>query len=182
MIRLLIVCFLCSTIASVAQEATLKEVPSKYLKNLYQLNDSVYRSEQPSKKGFKELESQLGLKTVLNLRRLKDDNRKAKDTQLKLEHLRLKSAEITEEDIIQALQIIQQAEKPVLIHCWHGSDRTGVVAAAYRMVFEGWSKKDAIAELRLPELGYHEKWYPNLLDLLSDLDVADIRVKIGLKE
>jgi len=182
MFRFLICCFLFSSLVGFAQEVTLKEVPSKYLKNLYQLNDSVYRSEQPSKKGFKELESEYGLKTVLNLRRLKDDNRKAKDTQLTLEHLRLKSAEITEEDIIQALQIIQQAEKPVLIHCWHGSDRTGVVSAAYRIVFEGWSKEDAIAELRRPELGYHEKWYPNLLDLLRDLDVVAIKQKIGLTE
>ena len=158
---------------------TIGKVDLKTFKNLYRLNDSIYRSEQPSKKGFKHLEAE-GVVTILNLRRLKDDNRKAKDTDLVLEHIRLKSKEIDEDDIINALSVIKEAEKPILIHCWHGSDRTGVISAAYRIVFENWTKADAIAELRLPELGYHEKWYPNLLKLLEELDVEKLRKELGI--
>ncbi|TPN88912.1 dual specificity protein phosphatase family protein [Aquimarina algicola] len=136
-------------------------------------------SEQPSKKEFYRLED-FGIKTILNFRRLKDDAKKAKGTQLQLEHLPLKAAEINEKDIITGLQIINTAQKPILIHCWHGSDRTGVMTAAYRIVFENWSKEDAIKEFRRPEFGYHEKWYPNLVDLLNDLDVTKIRDELGL--
>lgn len=172
----LVIALLC-TISIMAQQASLENVESKYFKNLYQLNDSIYRSEQPSRKGFQELE-QKGFKTILNLRRLKDDNRKARDTQLILEHIRLKSAEIDEQDIIDVLRTIKKAKKPLLIHCWHGSDRTGVMSAAYRIVFEGWSKEAAIKELRIPELGYHEKWYPHLVGLLESLDVEKIKKEL----
>lgn len=162
-----------------SQSNTAEKVPLKTFKNLYKLNDSIYRSEQPSRKGFALLEKK-GITTILNLRRLKDDNRKAKKTNLHLEHIRLKSKAIDEEDIFNALKVIKTADKPILIHCWHGSDRTGVVSAAYRIVFEGWTKADAIAELRQPEFGYHEKWYPNLIELLNNLDVQDIRKRLGI--
>lgn len=37
---------------------------------------------------------------------------------------------------------------PVLIHCKAGLHRTGVMAAIYRMEYDGWSKEDALRELR----------------------------------
>lgn len=39
------------------------------------------------------------------------------------------------------------AEKPVLLHCHGGADRTGLVIAAYRVMEEGWSVDDAKAEM-----------------------------------
>ena len=165
---------------SVAQTiAKAEKVNSKYFKNLYKINDSLYRSEQPSKKGFKELEA-AGVKTIVNLRRLKDDNQKAKNTNLKLEHIRLTTKKITEEDIIKVLKTIHKSKKPVLVHCWHGSDRTGITTAAYRIVFENWTKEQAIAEYRRPEFGYHEKWHPNLLDILNNLDVERLKAELGI--
>ncbi len=160
-------------------QAVSKDTSPKTFKRFFQLNDSVYRSEQPNKKEFKTLEA-YGVKTVLNLRRLKADDKKAKHTELHLEKLSLKSAEMTEKHIIEALRILKDAEKPVLIHCWHGSDRTGIISAAYRIVVENWSKDKAIAEFRKPVFGYHENWYPNLIALLEQLNVAEIRQTLGL--
>ena len=37
---------------------------------------------------------------------------------------------------------------PVLVHCKAGLHRTGVLVALYRMEYEGWSKEDALQELR----------------------------------
>ncbi len=167
-------CFCC-----LAQNTKLEKIQSTQFKRLHRLNDSVYRSEQPSKKGFKELEA-LGIKTSINFRRNKDDVKKAKGTALELIHMPLKTAELTERDIVNALRAIKDAKKPVLVHCWHGSDRTGAIMAAYRVVFENWSKEDAISELRKPELGYHEKWYPNVIDLISNLDKKQIVKELGL--
>ncbi|MEL6811112.1 MAG: dual specificity protein phosphatase family protein [Bacteroidota bacterium] len=176
--KILILCsWVCFPI--MAQQTQIKQVQLDGLKRMYQLNDSVFRSEQPNKKEFIALES-FGVKTVLNLRKLRDDKRKARDTGLTLEHLRLKSKKIDQEDIISALRIIKNASKPVLIHCWHGSDRTGVITAAYRIVFENWTKAEAIAEFRRPEFGYHENWYPNLIDVLQNLNVDSIKKELAL--
>ncbi|WP_405604904.1 dual specificity protein phosphatase family protein [Polaribacter sp. Asnod1-A03] len=160
-----------------AQGTDYEKVPSKYFKNLYKMNDVLYRAEQPSKKGFKELES-MGIKTILNLRRLRNDNKKAKGTDLKLEYISTKTKKMDEKTIIQSLKIIKEAKQPVLVHCWHGSDRTGTVIAAYRIVIENWSKEDAIAEFKYRPFGYHQKMYPNLLVLLQNLDVDYIRKQL----
>lgn len=122
----------------------------------------------------------LGINTSITFRRNKDDLKKARGTGLKLVHIPLKTSELTEDDLIKALRAIKVAKKPVLVHCWHGSDRTGAIMAAYRVVFENWSKKDAISELRRPELGYHENWYPNVIDLISDLNERQIAKDLGL--
>lgn len=33
------------------------------------------------------------------------------------------------------------------MHCKHGSDRTGLMSAMYRVVVENWSKEDALKEM-----------------------------------
>lgn len=163
-----------------SQEQDFQKIESKHFRNLYQINDSFYRSEQPSKRGFKELE-ELGVKTVINFRRKKDDTRKAKGRQFQLERIPLKASELQESDILEVLRLIHEAEKPVLIHCWRGSDRTGVMSAAYRVVFDNWSKERAIEEFRYPKFDYHEKWYPNLVDIIMNLDTENIRKELGIK-
>ena len=77
--------------------------------------------------------------------------------------------------------MIKSAKKPVLLHCWHGSARTGAISAAYRIVFEDWDKKEAIKELRTEDFGYHENWYPNVVTLMENLDVASLKKELGLK-
>jgi len=160
-----------------AQEVRLQKVATNHFKNLYKLNDALYRSEQPNKKGFKEIEL-IGVKTILNLRRLRDNTKKAKDFNFNLVHYPIKTKALNEEDIYNALRIIKNAEQPVLVHCWHGSDRTGTIIAAYRMVIENWSKEDAIHEFQLDHLGYHYKMYPNLLVLLNTLDVEKMKNRL----
>ena len=156
-----------------------KEIKSNHFRNLYQINESIYRSEQPSRKGFKELEK-LGIKSVISFRRAKDDSKKAKGLSIQLEHIPLRSKDLTEHDIIKVLSVMKDAPKPLVIHCFHGSDRTGVIAAAYRVVFEDWTKERAIKEMRYPPFGYHEKWYPFLVDYIKYLDVESIRKELGL--
>jgi len=162
-----------------AQDAIYTEIESKYFNNFHSVNDSIYRSEQPSKMAFKALEA-AGIKTILNLRRLRNDTKKAKGTNLQLEHIPLATKSITEDDVIEVLQLIQNAEKPLLIHCWHGSDRTGVMIAANRIVVENWTKEDAIKEFKNAEFGYHEKKYPNLIELLENLNVKNLRKQLNI--
>lgn len=179
-ISLLSIIYLFNFGICLAQDLDSLQFNSRHFKNLFQINDSIYRSEQPSKKAFKELES-YGFKTIVNLRRLQTDRKKARETKLNLIDIPLKSKTITEADILIVLKTINNSEKPLLIHCWHGSDRTGVVAAAFRVIFEDWSKEKAIAEFRKKEFGYHERWYPNLIGILENMDVEVIRQELRLK-
>ena len=175
--KIIPICYLLTTGIVKGQELESLRFGSSHFDNLYSISDSLYRSEQPSKKAFKELEN-YGFKTIINFRRLRNDNRKARDTDLNLVHLPMRTAKLTETEIIEALMAINNAEKPVLVHCWHGSDRTGIVVAAYRIVFENWTKEAAISEFRNSDFGYHENWYPNLIDILENLNTEDIRQQL----
>jgi protein tyrosine/serine phosphatase len=177
--KLLIALMLCVGMVNTIypQQGSLEKIDSKHFKNLYKVDNDLYRSEQPSKKGFQEIES-LGVKTILNFRRLWDNTKKAKNFNFNLVNLPLKAKLLNEDDIVKALSIIQNSEKPVLVHCWHGSDRTGAIVAAYRILFDNWSKENAIAEFRIKDLGYHYKMYPNLEVLLQNLDVEKIKIEL----
>ena len=171
-------CFvLCSTHLQ-AQALPFKQIEASNFHNLYKLNPNLYRSEQPSKKGMQDLQA-MGIKSVVNLRRKHTDENKLKDLDLDLYNLPLKAGTLDVDDIFKALQTIQEAEKPVLVHCWHGSDRTGAVVAASRMVFEDWSKEQAIAEFTDSRFGYHKKMYPNLIPLLESLDIDLLKEKLA---
>ena len=149
------------------------------LKNFHKVDDKLYRSEQPDDDDFKIIEK-LGIKEVLNLRNLHSDDDEAKDTKLTLHHLRMNAGDVTEEELTRALAIIKAAKGPVLVHCWHGSDRTGVVVAGYRVIIQNWSKDKALDEMKNGGFGYHHSMYPNLIRLIQKLDVKARREKLGI--
>ena len=149
-------------------------VASKHLKNFYKLDDKVYRSAQPSEKGFGELE-QLGIRSVLSFRDYHSD--KAEGTDLRLFRVKMEAGDITDEKVIEALRIIKQADGPILIHCWHGSDRTGLISAMYRIVFQGWTKDAAIDELMNGGYGYHSL-YKNIPEYLRKVDVEKVKKEV----
>lgn len=51
---------------------------------------------------------------------------------------------LTELALIVAM--IQTSPKPLLVHCQHGEDRTGLVIAAWRVAACGWTKARAMEE------------------------------------
>jgi protein tyrosine/serine phosphatase len=117
-----------------AQWAT-KSIDSK-LENFYGLDNKVYRSEQPNSESFPQIE-RFGIREILNLRQYYTDSDEAKKTKLVLHHIRIDTGKISYAQILNALKIIKESKGPILIHCWHGSDRTGVVvSASYRIVFQ----------------------------------------------
>ncbi|MFC0180673.1 tyrosine-protein phosphatase [Thorsellia kenyensis] len=142
--------------------------------NFHPVAPGIFRSAQPDELMMNNLTS-IGFKSVLNLRQWHDDTDETKNTYLELGRVPMDAANITDEKIIEALKFIKNANKPVLIHCWHGSDRTGVVVAMYRLVFEGVSKEEVIKELKIPEYGYHKIIYANIERYLDEVDVEQIK-------
>ena len=143
------------------------------LKNIYLVDKGIYRSEQPESEDLGTIKS-LGIKEILNLREFHSDDDIA-DERLVLHRIKMRTGNITEQQIIESLRIIKNRQGPILIHCWHGSDRTGVIIAAYRVMFNHWSKSDALDEMVNGGYGYHAAFYPELTGLVENMDVEKIK-------
>jgi protein tyrosine/serine phosphatase len=142
--------------------------------NLFQVSPDLYRSEQPDRSGIADLKS-LGIKTFMNLREYHSDGAYFEQAGFALLRHAMAAGSVSADDLVIVLRQIREAPKPVLVHCWHGSDRTGFIVAGYRLVFQGWSKADAIDELRRGGFGYHERTYPNVKKTIETLDVEAIK-------
>ncbi len=155
-------------------------VISESLENWYKVDDKVFRSSQPNSEGMSQLQH-IGITEVLNLRYFHSDDDEAKGTDLKLHRLKTEAGELSEQEIIQALKIITGAKGKILVHCWHGSDRTGAVIASYRVIVQGWSKDDAIDEMINGGYGFHSM-YDNIAQLIKSLDVLKMRKQLDIKK
>ena len=147
--------------------------------NLYQITALIYRSAQPSAKGMQSLEA-MGIDTVLNLRSFHRDDALLQDTRLHAIRIPLHAWDVDEDEedkLIAALQLLNNTKTPILVHCQHGSDRTGTIIALYRMVIQNWSKEQAIAEMIQPKFGFHGVW-KNIIRYLNRVDVVSMREKV----
>ncbi|MDT6920179.1 phosphatase domain-containing protein [Pseudomonas atacamensis] len=115
--------------------------------NLFRMSPTLYRSALPSVSAVPLL-NDLHVVTVINF--LPDaDSDWLSASGIKQVQLPYRTNHVDDSDVLKALRAIQSAEAdgPVLMHCKHGSDRTGLMAAMYRVVVQGWSKEQALKEM-----------------------------------
>ena len=159
-----------------AQPVELRGVP-----NLFKVHDSLYRSAQPTAEGMSNLKN-IGIVTVINLRSFHSDRVEIGDTGLAYEHIYMKAWHPERKEAVRFLQIVTDPKRaPVLVHCQHGADRTGIMTAFYRIAVQRWSKEEAIREMTTGNFGFNEVW-TNLPDWIRELDVESIRVEAGIKD
>jgi protein tyrosine/serine phosphatase len=179
-LTLLLVLFSVSTLYAATPQPRpdtwAQPVETANLKNFYKLDEHVYRSAQPDEAGFAYLKT-LGITNILNLRDYHNDDPGPKKPGLNLYRVPMDAGKIKTADVVAALRFIKQSEGPVLIHCWHGSDRTGMISALYRIVFQNWSKEDALDELMHGGYGYHAL-YKNIPEFIKQADINDIKRKV----
>lgn len=147
--------------------------------DLHRVTPALYRCAQPDATGFANL-AKLGVQSVINLRRSVDDAPLAAGTGLTLVHIKIKTRHIRENQsaqIIAALRALVAAKPPVVVHCTHGADRTGLIIALWRMLYQGWSREDATAELVNGGFGFHAVWQ-NIPHYLATVDLVWLRAKV----
>ncbi|ROV56549.1 phosphatase domain-containing putative toxin [Neisseria chenwenguii] len=151
--------------------------PVKRDANLYRIDDKLYRSEQPVAADIPVLYKS-GIQTVVNLRFFgrDDDRRQIGKSGLTLINYPLLSWHITPKQIAEVLYIIEMRQQngAVLVHCYHGADRTGLVSGMYRIIYQGRSIRDARDEMVKGPFGYHGIWI-NIAKLFSEEKVAEVR-------
>jgi len=128
--------------------------------NFYQISNDVYRSEQPDTAMISELKNHQ-IRTIINLRAKDADSLVFKNENFNLVHIPINTWAIDRQDLLEVMQqikIAKQNDQRVLLHCYHGSDRTGASVAMYRIIFENWTIDDAVKEMKQGGFGYHIIW------------------------
>lgn len=148
--------------------------------NLYQISASVYRSEQPDADLIPALKAH-DIQMVINLRTRDKDRLLLSPDKFQLVHIPVKTWAMSRGDLLQVMQSIQQAQandQKVLIHCYHGSDRTGASIAMYRIIFERWTVQEALNEMKHGGYGFHPVWI-NIERLFSPENIGWIRQQLA---
>ncbi len=146
--------------------------------NLHRVSQILYRSAQPDAAGMQAIEA-LGIVTVINLRAFHNDADELAGTALLSEELSVKTWHIEDEDVIRVLRTINDpSRQPVLIHCQHGADRTGVMCAMYRIVIQGWTKDDAIREMTDGGFGFWPHW-TNIVRYVREADIERLKASVS---
>lgn len=153
--------------------------PVKHDANLYRIDDKLYCSEQPVAEDGEAI-VKLGIQSVINLGffdRNDDDYLKAYG--LTLLNRPLLSWSIKPKEIAEILYLIekQQQNGAVLIHCYHGADRTGLIAGMYRIIYQGWTAEEAKAEMQHGPYGYHSIW-KNIANLFTEEKVKQVKTHL----
>jgi protein tyrosine/serine phosphatase len=151
------------------------------LPNFHKITDALYRGGQPDDEAFATLK-EMGIKTVVNLRTFHSDRRECREHGLDYVKISAQAWEAEEEEVVDFLKVVTDPERqPVFFHCLHGADRTGMMAAVYRIVLQCWPKEEAVREMTEGGYGYHSV-FKGLLEYLEGLDVEALRRQVGLSD
>jgi protein tyrosine/serine phosphatase len=140
------------------------------------LANGLYRGGQPDKKGFEFLKQQ-GVKTIINLRMENDEEGTVK--QLGMNYVQIAiddprpSSKIPEKAISKYFEIVNDpANYPIFFHCRRGADRTGAMAALYRIAKQGWDARKAYSEARDVGLRW---WYTAIKKQLMEFKPVQLQ-------
>ena len=140
-----------------------------HIKRFAWLDSSLARGARPDHNGIRALRER-GFRTVIDFAGTSGEQASAEAESLEYVSIPLTahlwSSPPTEAQVRKFFEVVlDPARQPVFIHCVHGVDRTGTMAALYRIEAQGWQPPGAIEEMRL--LGYHG-WYNDLVNYVRD--------------
>lgn len=145
--------------------------------NFHQVSPTLFRSEQLEKSDFPLLQKH-NIRTLVNLRFFNrgEDREQFAGSGLDLVNIPLLTWSISPDEVAQALYAIERGERngAVLVHCYHGADRTGLIVGMYRIIVQGWPIADAERELREGGYGFHAIWQ-NIPNYFEDQRVNEVR-------
>jgi protein tyrosine/serine phosphatase len=170
-----------------------KIAQDRQYRNFHVVQEGVlYRSGQLPFPRLKEVVATHGFRTVICLREGDKDDDKYEEKWVKargLNFVRIPPRQWTfdasgkapgDQSVAEFRKVMDDpANYPVLVHCYAGIHRTGVMCAVFRMDYQGWTNEEAMAEMRT--MGYtmlddHEDVLGYLIRYHPPRDAKGVRV------
>ena len=133
----------------------------RFQANVHEIHkNKFYRTGQLNEKEFRQMIAKYKIKTIINLRGefkhsdwYQAEERVSAENGIPLINIHMSAKTFPEkEDLVKLLNVLETAERPILLHCKAGADRTGEASAIYQMEYMGKSKKEA---LKMLTVKYH---------------------------
>ena len=139
----------------------------------------VFRSAQPTPQQLRRAVRRHGIKTVLNLRAERNcgafvlEEEACAELGVELVNVRVRSRDVPTKELIWTLErLFRDVEKPVLMHCKSGADRTGIAGALYLLLVEGRPVAEATRQLS-KRYGHIRQAKTGVLDYVFERYVRD---------
>jgi len=148
--------------ATTSQRAIAQRLPGVAgLDNFARVNPALYRGAQPTEEGFRQLKA-MGVKTVIDFRSHHSTKAQVEAAGMNPVEIPLKADLTSVPPDDEALKkffevVLDPARQPVYIHCAFGKDRTGTMAAIYRLEVDHWTADEALQEMEA--FGYHNMYH-----------------------
>lgn len=114
----------------------------------------VFRSAQPTPHQLRRAVRNHGIRTVLNLRAERNcgafvlEEAVCAELGIDLVNVRVRSRDVPSKELIWTLErLFAEMERPILMHCKSGADRTGIVGALYLLLAEERPVDEALRQL-----------------------------------
>jgi protein tyrosine/serine phosphatase len=147
--------------------------------NFHKVDPDLYRGGRPRPSAFPKI-VELGIRTIISLEEPEYAEReKAAVEELNgnmkpearldfiafpIDQTEIATDGVPHDRLQDLFQQMQNARKPIFIHCYHGKDRTGAIVALYRMLRQQMSHEEALEEAFHYRLSQHDEGMKNTID------------------
>lgn len=140
----------CSHGSSLPPRSFAKKVTLPGVSNFAEVTPRLFRGGQPTSEGFKAL-AKMGIDIVVDVRGTERESEGREVAKLGMKYVSIPwhCPFPRDEVFARFLKLIKaNPGKKVFVHCRLGDDRAGMMIASYRMAADGWSAKEAMAEMK----------------------------------
>lgn len=139
--------------------------------NFNEIEPGFFRSGRLPEESYPELKK-LGIKTVVNLI---DKEKECCDELAGLKEYGIQTIRIPwngfdrpkDEDVQKFIEVAKNPQnRPLLVHCKRGAERTGVMIACWRIAEKGWTFEQAHEEMK--QMKFRWFWYGHLSDYVYE--------------
>lgn len=118
------------------------------LHNLFHLSEHVISGSEPhGDPAFRHLAG-LGVRTILSVDGMTPDAETAARYGIQYVHVPIQYKTISRDELLRITKTFREMPGPFYVHCFHGKHRGPAAAAIGRLVLDGTSREQAIAEMR----------------------------------
>lgn len=152
----------------------LPEVPPEEypdLHNVFRLSDSVVSGSEPAGEDALRRLAEDGIKTLISVDGKVPDAEGAARLGMRYVHLPIQYKGMSEDELSKLAKTFRELEGPFYVHCFHGRHRGPAAAAVGRLVLDGATRAQTLAEMR-QWCGTSAK-YDGLFRTLATADIPD---------